>query len=251
MSSNISDELRKRLDQLEEIIAKQTLSNPIKKQFRSIPNCNILLPDVEMEHLKYLIGAILKISLYRTFTNIKYTEFSCIFNYSDSFTVYEKGPPSPGFEIISGQVVFLGECIRLVKTLQNQNEIFFQLLNDLEDDTEYKRIKMTMAFLPVEGLTAYSFKIDGQTNVYEIKPVFSNQLNYEKLSNFSDVLPFIVSTTQPTLNVLDFDKISKYPSFTKFIYNTIAEGSIQLNALRINVDNFEDWDYEYCKNKIG
>lgn len=243
---NDNIDIVRRLHEIEKLLSQHMVNNSNgKKQYRTLPNCAILLPDVEIEYLKFLIGTILKIALYRVFSNTKYLEFTCLFNYSNSYTCYEDGSSSSGFDIISGQVTFLGECNRLVKTFQHNSEKFWQIIEEYEANDSYKNIKLLMTFLPNEGLTAYKFKIDGQTGSYEIKPQFFEKLDYDNLANFSDVLPFIASTTELAFHVLDFDQIAKYPAFMKFVYNALIDDSFKVQLLKVNVNDFEDWDYDY------
>lgn len=70
-------------------------------------------------------------------------------------------------------------------------------------------------------------------------------LDYDKLSSLSAVLPFIAVTTKPVINMIDLDKIEDHPAFMKLFYHLLNENSFKPNLLKININDFDDWDYEY------
>jgi hypothetical protein len=60
--------------------------------------------------------------------------------------------------------------------------------------------------------------------------------------------------TRPSIFVIDFHRIRESPAVTKFIYCCLCllEDKIDLPRLLINVDDFDDWDFEYVlKSKIN
>lgn len=243
-------ELKKQLARLEELLKSQNATSVTrKKEYRTIPNCEILLPPVDLQSQKFLVAIITKIAAYQTFGDIEYKKFICLLNFSRFYTQFGDGTSGPGFAIISGEVKFLGNCGRLVKMLQNDSEQFWQLYDKLKEDPRFKQINFRMELLPVEGLTAYEFEIDGQTGSYLFKPTEIKPLDYERLDSLNAVLPFVAATTKPWIQLIEFDKLQRFPAFTRLIHALIIEGSFKLSAVRVNVNDFDDWDYFYTGPK--
>jgi hypothetical protein len=69
------------------------------------------------------------------------------------------------------------------------------------------------------------------------------------LDSLSVVLPFIAQCTKPTINIIDFDRIEKHSAFMKLFYGILTEDCFKRSSLKVNVDNFDDWDYEYYPDK--
>ncbi|MFX1707171.1 hypothetical protein PV783_24600 [Chitinophaga sp. CC14] len=244
--NSLSSEIKDRLARLEKLLLAQSATAPnTKTEYRNIPYCEILLPPVDLEAQKLLMVFILKTAAYQAFADIKYKKFTCLLNFSHSFTQFGDGTSGPGFSIISGEVIFLGNCTRLIKMLQNNNEKFWQVFEQFREDPAYNKINFRMALLPAEGLTSYEFEIDGQTGFYNLRNVEPGPLDYEKLDSLNAVLPFIASTTKWGIQVIDLDKIKNYPAFTKFIYSSSHEDGFKPSYLKVNVNNFDDWDYYY------
>ncbi|WP_316835029.1 hypothetical protein [Pedobacter nutrimenti] len=246
IDDNISSEIKDRLAHLEKLLLAQNatvLSK--KKEYRNIPSCEILLPPVDLEAQKLLMVFILKTAAYQSFADVQYRKFICLLNFSHSFTQFSDGNSGPGFSIISGEVIFLGNCTRLVKMLQNNGEKFWHLFEQFQEDSAYNKINFRMELIPTEGLISYEFEIDGQTRFYNLRNVEPGPLDYEKLDSLNAVLPFIASTTKGAIHLIDLDKIKNYPAFTKFIYSSILEDAFKPSHLKVNINDFDDWDYYY------
>jgi hypothetical protein len=216
-----------------------------KKEYRNIPNCEILLPPLGLELQKHLTAFILKTAAIQNFAETEYKNFTCLLNYSSSFTQFSDGTSGLGFSIICGEVKFLGSCTRLVKMLQNNRGKFYKLYEQSLTDPNFGQINFRIELLPAEGLTAYEFEIDGQTGFYNLRPCKLKPLNYEKLDSLNAVLPFIASTTKFGINIIELDKLNNYPAFTKFVYSMIYEDKFTPSDIKVNVNDFDDWDYAY------
>lgn len=249
LKENRTDDLifiRERLEQLEQLINEQNTTLPNKKiDYRSIPDCEILLPPIDLEAQKFLIAFILKTAAIQTFKDVAYKKFTCLINFSHTYTQYGDGKQGPGFSILSGEVVFLGNCSRLIKKFQFDKDAFWKLYEMYEEDTHYNRINFRMVLLPNEELISYEFEIDGQTGFYNFFPRLEENLDYDKLDSLNSVLPFIASTTKLGLKIIEFDKLKYYPAITKFIYCMLLENSFKLTSLRVNINDFDDWDFIY------
>jgi hypothetical protein len=242
MESSLNEKIKK----LESLISKLENQNTgIKKLYRDIPYCEILLPTMPQDLLQNLIAIIMKISLYETFAQTKYRKFRCLFNFSMSYTQFGDGSSGPGYEIISGEVIFLANCSRLIKEIQDDQNRFWNRFEKYKVDSDFNKIRFRMEILPTEGLTAYDFEIDGQTGHYNIKVKKYEGLEYDKLDSLSAILPFIAQLTKPSINIIDFDKIETHSAFMKFFHHFLSEDSFKRNLLKVNVDDFDDWDYEY------
>jgi hypothetical protein len=242
----ISKEIKDQLEVLEKLLSKQAETSPINnKVYRDIPECDILLPKMELESQKFLIAFILKTAAYQTFASVKYKKFNCLINFSSTYTQFHDGTSAPGFAIISGEVIFLGNCVRLVKMLQHNSKKFWNLYDELQSDSDFKRINFRMELIPSEDLRAYGFEVDGQTGFYNFKPLDNGALDYEQLNSLNSVIPFIASTTKFGIRVIDMDKIEGYPAFTKFLYCCLIEDKFNPSSLKVNVNDFDDWDFSY------
>jgi hypothetical protein len=238
--------LNEQIARLELLISKfegQNRNTP--KQYREIPYSDILLPKMDQEAQKVLTAYIMKVALFQTFAQIKYKKFRCLFNFGISYTQFEDGTSAPGFEIIGGEVQFLANCTRLIKTLQNEPDRFWDQIDQHKADKEFNHVKFRMELLPIEGLTCYDFEIDGQTGHYYVKVKSYEGIEYHNLDSLSSVLPFIAASTRPIVNVIDLDRIAKHSAFMKLLHHLLKENSFKRSLLKVNVDNFEDWDFEY------
>lgn len=245
-SMSLEGSLNEKINRLESLISKLGNQNTgIKKQYRDIPYCEILLPTVPQDLLKNLIAIIMKISLYETFAQTKYRKFRCLFNFSMSYTQFGDGSSGPGYEIISGEVIFLANCSRLIKEIQNDQDRFWNRFEKYKVDPDFNKVRFRMEILPTEGLTAYDFEIDGQTGHYNIKVKKYEGLEYDKLDSLSAILSFIAQSTKPSVNIIDFDKIATHSAFMKLFHHILSEDCFKRNLLKVNVDDFDDWDYEY------
>lgn len=234
------------LKKLEELLSKNSGRNDsIQKQYRDIPTCDVILPALPDDLQKVLIANIIKMALYDTFATTVYKKFSCLINFSLTYTQFSDGTSGPGFQIISGEVIFLSKCNRLVKELQNNSERFWERVEQFENNPDFKNIRFRMELHRIKGLTSYEFEIDGQTDSYSIKAKHYDNLDYDKLGSLSAVLPFIAVTTKPVINIIDLDKIESHPAFMKLFYHLLNENSFKPNLLKININDFDDWDYEY------
>lgn len=242
MESNFNEKIKK----LESLISKLENKNTgIKKQYRDIPYCEILLPTMPQDLLQNLVAIIMKISLYETFTQTRYRKFRCLFNFSMSYTQFDDGSSGPGYGIISGEVIFLANCSRLIKEIQDDQDRFWTRFEKYKVDPDFNRVRFRMEIIPTEGLKAYDFEIDGQTGNYNIKITKYEGLEYDKLDSLNAILPFIAQSTKPTINIIDFDKITTNSAFMKLFHHLLSEDSFKTNLLKVNVDDFDDWDYDY------
>jgi hypothetical protein len=245
-ATSLDNSVNEKIERLESLISKLENQNAsIKKQYRDIPYCEILLPAMPQDFLRNLIAIIMKISLYETFAQTKYRKFRCLFNFSLSHTQFGDGSSGPGYEIISGEVIFLANCSRLVKELQNDQDQFWNRFEEYNADPDFNKVRFRMEILPTEGLKVYDFEIDGQTGHYNIKVKNYEGIEYDKLDSLSAILPFIAQSTKPGINIIDFDKIKTHSASMKLFNHFLIEDSFKRNLLKINVDDFDDWDYEY------
>lgn len=246
IEDSISSEIKEKLAFLEKLLLAQNVTLlDKKKEYRDIPYCEILLPPGDFEAQKFLIVFILKAAAYQSFDDVKYKKFTCLLNFSHSFTQFGDGNSGPGFSMISGEVIFLGNCNRLVKMLKNNSDKFWKVFEQLREDPVYNKINFRLELLPAEGLIAYEFEIDGQTGFYNLRSIKHRQIDYEKLDSLNAVLPFIASTTKFGIHIIDFDRIKNFPAFTKFVYSSIQEDAFIPSNLKVNINNFDDWDYDY------
>lgn len=242
--------LNEQIERLEMLISKfENLNHNTKKQYRDIPYSDIILPKMEQEPRKMLTAIIMKIALFQTFALIKYKKFRCLFNFGESYTQFDDGTSAPGFELICGEVQFLSNCTRLIKTLQHEPDRFWDQVDQYRANKEFNHIKFRMELLPTEGLTCYDFEIDGQTGHYYVKVKNYEGIEYHKLDSLSSVLPFIAVSTKPVINVIDLDKIAKHSAFMKLLHHLLKENSFKRSLLKVNVDDSEDWDFEYYPNE--
>lgn len=163
--------LNEQISKLEILIEKLELEkqNPqIKKTYRSIPNCDIILPNLDHEPRKILIATIIKLALYQTFKDVKYKKFGGLLHFDNSYTEFSDGTSGPGFKIISGEVVFLANCSKLIISLQDNPSDFWNQIDHYKDDECLKKIRFRMELLPRDGLTAYEFEIDNQIDNYRM-----------------------------------------------------------------------------------
>jgi hypothetical protein len=114
--------------------------------------------------------------------------------------------------------------------------------------SDFDQIKIKVQLVPSKLLTAYTFEIDNQLGTYSIKPIFDHTLDYEKLCSLNAMWPFIASTNSSIFHVLDFDKLAENSAILKFIYYLIDKDTLNLSLIKINVDDFDDWDFEYVVN---
>lgn len=239
-------QLFEKIEKLEKMILKNNIVNlPVKKQFRNIPHCEVLFPILPDDLQKLLIQTMLKIALYETFKETVYKKFSSLIYFSKTYTQFSDGSEGPGFQIISGEVVFLSKCSSLVKELQNNSPKFWERIEKYENDLNFRNTKFRMELLGSEDLNAYEFEIDGQTQSYNIRALQFENLDYDNLSSLSAVLPFIARMTKPAINIIELDKIKSNSAFMKLFYHYLNENSFRPTLLKINVDDFDDWDYEY------
>jgi hypothetical protein len=242
----IQNEIKEKLIFLETLIREQiAAAPPQKKEFRSIPHCEILLPLMDIDGQKFLIAFIIKAAAIQTFKHITYKKFICIIDFSHTYTQFDDGTEGPGFSIFCGEVIFLGNIIKLMKMFQNNHEKFWNLYERYELDDFFNSINFRMVLLPREGLTSYDFELDGQTGSFQLTPVNSEELDYDKLNSLNAVLPFIGSTTKFGIKVIEFDKLKGFAAITKFIYCMLYENAFKFSNILVNVHDFDDWDYAY------
>ena len=239
-------EISKKLKKIKKLLSMlEVKKSTEKKQYRDIPQCEILLPEAPENIQKMLIASIIKVSLYETFSKTSYKKFGCLINFSATYTQFSDGSSGPGLQLISGEVIFLGHCSRLVKELQYNPENFWSRMDSYDNNLHFKNIKFRMELLRMEGLNSYEFEIDGQTASYNINAKEYEDLDYEKLNSLSAVMPFIAQITKPGINIIDIDKIKNHAPFMKLFYHFLNRDSFKPKLLKINVDDFDDWDYEY------
>lgn len=242
----IQNEIKEKLIFLEKLIQEQIIkAQPQKKVFRSIPDCEILLPTMDLDGQKFLIAFIIKVAAIQTFKHFTYKKFTCIINFSHTYTQFDDGTEGPGFSIFCGEVVFLGNVSKLMKIFQNNREKFWNLYEHFEQDDFYNAINFRMVLIPDEGLTSYDFELDEQTGRYQLAPVYSVELDYDKLNSLNAVLPFIGSTTRFGIKVIEFDRLKGFAAITKFIYCMLYENSFKLSNILVNAHDFDDWDFAY------
>jgi len=243
---DIHNEIKEKLIFLEKLIKEQVKkAPPQKKEFRSIPDCEILLPPMDLDGQKFLIAFIIKCAAIQTFRHITYKKFTCIINFSHTYTQFGDGTEGPGFSIICGEVVFLGNVNKLMKMFQNNREKFWNIYEHYEQDDFFNAINFRMVLIQNEGLTSYDFELDEQTGRYQLTPVHNEELDYDKLNSLNAVLPFIGSTTRLGLKVIEFDKLKSFAAITKFIYCMLYENAFKLSNILVNVHDFDDWDFSY------
>jgi len=249
-AASVENVLEEKIRRLELLIAKFEPQNlKAKKQYRDIPYTDILIPKMELKAQQTLTAIMMRIALFQTFARTKYKKFTCLFNFSASYTQFGDGTSAPGFEIICGEVQFLANCTRLIKLLQYEPDRFWEQFDHYKEDKDFSYIKFRMELLPVEGLTCYDIEVDVQTGHYEIKVKAYEGLEYHKLDSLSAILPFIAHSTKPTINIIEFDKIEKHSAFMKLLHHMLRENSFKRSLLKVNVDDFDDWDFEYYPNE--
>lgn len=242
------DDLSRISKELESLISKlDGKKSAVKTIYRNIPHCEILLPSLDSNYnlQKQLLATIMKISLFETYCETKYKKFGCLIHFTMDYTQFTDDSSAPGFQIISGEVVFLANFSRLAKGLQNNSDYFWDVMEKYQSNVLFKKIRFRMELLASEGLIAYEFEVDGQTESYNIKQKKYYDLDYGNLGSLNAVMPFIAKNTQPGLCILNIDKIQKNVAFMKLYHHFLNEDSFSPSLLKINVDDFDDWDYEY------
>jgi hypothetical protein len=246
---NNTEDIKVRLEILERLIKEsENKQKPEPKVFRSIPKCEMIIP-AEPEIQKPVTISFLKIPLFQNFRDIKYKKFTCLLNYSED--LFENGDkePNPGITLTTGEVTFLGSCIKLVSLFCNRDERFGEIVEEYYNNDEYNSINLKLQLLKAPGLIPYEVEVDGQNKTYTIKPVPHGTLDYENLHSLNAVLPFVAAMTRPGIHIIEFDKLEKYPAVLKLVHKAIIEDSIDLSLIEVNVEDFDDWNYKYTIEK--
>jgi hypothetical protein len=242
----IQNEIKEQLIILEKLIREQIASAPPqKKEYRSVPHCEILPPLMDLDSQKFLIAFIIKAAAIQSFKHVTYKKFTCIIDFSNTYTQFEDGTKGPGFSIFCGEVVFLGNVIKLMKIFQNNLEKFSNLYEHYELDDYFNSINFRMVLIPQEGLRSYEFEFDEQTGSFQLTPANNEELDYDKLNSLNAVLPFICSTTRFGIKVIELDNLEGFAAITKFIYSMLYENTFKFSNFLVNVHDFDDWDYAY------
>lgn len=252
-NKNDTEEIKGKLKIIEELIKKLNSQHPVSnshKIFRPIPKCDILLHS-DKEYQKYLTIAFLKIALYQSFKAVKYKKFTCLFNYSDDLFQSSDGTRNPGISLWSGEVIFLGNCQKLVELFCNSQDRFTEILEQYYGDPEFNEINLKIQFLSVQGLIPYEIEIDGQNGRYNISLLSFKGIDYQRLHSLNTVLPFIASMTEPRIQVIDYDRIAMNSAMLNLVYKALIDDEIDLSLLEVNVDNFDDWNYHYTIEKAS
>ncbi|KFF11474.1 hypothetical protein [Flavobacterium hydatis] len=92
-------------------------------------------------------------------------------------------------------------------------------------------------------------------NVFEFKGHISEKLHKELKNGFflrifseeysGRQVPEKINDRELIINMIDLDKIEDHPAFMKLFYHLLNENSFKPNLLKININDFDDWDYEY------
>ncbi len=236
------------LDVLEELIRKNELTKKSnKKIFRPIPDSR--LPIVaDSNERKALLAVLLKVSLYKTFSQTKYHKFNCLMTYSrDAFCVGEDD--MAGLTLYTGEIDFLSNLTNLVDIFMKDTKLFIKKIERYYDDPLFLKFKLQMGIICHEGLYAYEFEIDGSAKRFSVlQTEVINEIDYDNMYSLNSTLRMIPIMTIPSMMIVEFDKIKESSSMTKFIYSCLLEDKVDLGKIRINVDDFDDWDFEYRLN---
>jgi hypothetical protein len=117
---------------------------------------------MEQEPLRMVIGIIMKISLFQAFAQIKYKKFGCLINFGMSYTHYSDVATGPGFDIVCGEVIFLANCSRLAKILQNNPSHFWDQFDQYKEDANFNRVNLRLEFLPLKDQQHMTLKLTGK-----------------------------------------------------------------------------------------
>lgn len=241
--------IKQQLDSLSERINHSEKNRlPVKRNLRDLPICHIpVLPDEDSRAT--LLNGLLRMSLFEVFRNVKYRKFTCIFDCQEEL-FNEDGKSIPGLSLVSGEVTFLGTCRKLVNQYCFHKKDLIQEMERMYKDPEFNSFTASFEYGLYPKLVPYDIEIDGQNKTFSIRlSKKSLELDYNNLHSLNSVLPFIAGLSMLKLHVVDHDKIQHFPPIMKLIYKTIHDSSIDLKPLQVNVDDFDDWDYNYSIQK--
>lgn len=242
-------QLRDKLELLEKLLTRPGIMLREQKVYRNIPSCEVHLPLFDGPTEKSIIAFILKAALYQTFQQKLYRKFVCLFDFDKLYGQLNDNSWYPGFSIISGEVEFLGNVIRLAKSLVTDANYFWEMHEELNLNPKFNHINFRLEFLPRKGLTAYHFEVDGQTGFYKVAAFESKMIDYDRLDSLNSVLPFIASATRPGFQLIEFDKIEHNHAFMKLIYGLVIQNAFETKSLKVEVNDFDNWDYDFILPK--
>lgn len=242
---NDTDDIKAQLAKLEYLIRNGEFKvSQLNNVYRPLPKCHVLIhtdPAIQ----KYLTLSFFKIALFENFRSVKYKKFTCLFIFSEDLFENENGLSNPGLSLISGEVTFLGSCQKLVDLFCNNHNRFIEILEFYNNNDEYNAFNLNLKFFQTAGVIPFSIEIDGQNKTYRVNPILFKGIDYDNLSSLNAILPFLASMTEPRIQAIDLDKLSKSPAALKVVYKAINDNTIDFAPIKVNVDNFDDWDYEY------
>jgi hypothetical protein len=237
------------LQSLEKLIRKnESTKKPTRKIFRPIPDCRIPLVNGDDDERRDLVSVLLKISLFKSFSEIKYHKFTCLMTYSnDAF--YEGENDMGGLTLYTGEIDFLSNLSNLVDVFLEDSKVFIETVDSYYNNPNFLKFKARAGLLGDKGLQAYEFEIDGPAHRFSILPIHSNNdIDYDHMGSLNSTLRLMPTMTRPSIFVIDIDRVKESPIMTRFIYCCLLEDKIDLSRIRVNVDDFDDWDFEYVLN---
>lgn len=240
-----TDLLRQQIKALHKAIERNNkLHNNSGKVFRPIPYC--VLPFYkDIERRNYVLLGIFKIALFKTFKDTSYKKFTCLIHVDPTFYQYDSGKVEPGITLICGEVEFLANCIRMADLFFDKPEEYCKEIDKYFLDPEFAQFNLKFALGSFEHYIPYEIEVDGVTKKYLMtlgdldKPLPLAQVTSLNAALF--VISYIL--TLPIV-VLDFDKFMNNNAMLKFICSAF-DNEVRLSNIRVNVDNYDDWDYEY------
>ena len=92
----------------------------------------------------------------------------------------------------------------------------------------------------------YNFLLDPESFSISVKPlvnVSSDPSDYERrVEKTSEVLPFMLAVRLVNIFQLDL-RLVKYPPMAKLLMCVLDGNAPQYSAIRVNVEDIEEWDY--------
>jgi len=201
--------------------------------------------DTEEQRRNYI--AYLVVHLHRVFKDLGYTSFVNLFCVGES----EPGD-LPGYFLLSNQTKFVGEIKQSRKFILNPSialesrKEYQELINkDLRDLSNWSidvKILFTIDLSPLEFIynpDAHKIRIATRTDIS------SDPTEYpEKVKTTSEFLKFISSLAKSQIIICqDWACIESYYPLYKFYMYFMDNQSYNIDNIRVNVEDCEEWDY--------
>jgi hypothetical protein len=237
------------ISQVINYITIQQYKESKRKQWRELELAVYPTWDLERD-LSANYSVHLIVALHRVFANRGYTTFTSEIAIEDRKN--EEGEYQ-AIVLVSHQIKFLGELRGILRSLWDQRFPIEERRAIQEQEKQealalHRSWQVDVNFLPTKERLPYEFIYDPDGKSITIRPHDSAPISPddypEKLQRTSELLMFLNVLRRPNiLLTYDLSIANRYYPLAKLMLNVLGNEPISPASVRINADDYEEWDY--------